>query len=87
MPSSGMWRRVALVRTDRSEEHIASIIKVETISELGMLAETTVHRSLILFTLMTEAIYSSEMSVFNKSLTASPQKTAFSRANLLACSD
>jgi hypothetical protein len=30
-----MWRRVAVVRTDVSEEHIASIIKDERISELG----------------------------------------------------
>jgi hypothetical protein len=30
-----MWRRVALVRTDVSEERIASIIKVERISKPG----------------------------------------------------
>jgi hypothetical protein len=30
-----MWRRVALVRTDVSEERIASIIGVERIGELG----------------------------------------------------
>jgi hypothetical protein len=30
-----MCHRVALVRTDVSEEHIASVIKVERISELG----------------------------------------------------
>jgi hypothetical protein len=35
MPSSGMGRRVVLVRTDVSEERIASIIRVERISELG----------------------------------------------------
>jgi hypothetical protein len=29
MPSSGMWRRVGLVRTDVSEERVASIFKVE----------------------------------------------------------
>jgi hypothetical protein len=34
MPSSGMSQLVALVRTDVSEEHTASIIRVERISEL-----------------------------------------------------
>jgi hypothetical protein len=33
--SSGMWRRVDLVRTDVSEKWIASIIKVKGIMELG----------------------------------------------------
>jgi hypothetical protein len=40
MPSSGMLRRVALVRTDVSEELSASIIKVTRIDELGTLAIT-----------------------------------------------
>jgi hypothetical protein len=35
MPSSGMLRRVALVRTDVSEESISSIIRVKRIGELG----------------------------------------------------
>jgi hypothetical protein len=35
MSSYGMFRHVAFVRTDVSEEHIASIIRVETISEIG----------------------------------------------------
>jgi hypothetical protein len=35
MPSSGMLRRVALVRTDVSEELSASIISVTRIGELG----------------------------------------------------
>jgi hypothetical protein len=38
VPSSAMWRRVDLVRTDVSEERVASIIKVKRISELGTLA-------------------------------------------------
>jgi hypothetical protein len=42
MPSSGMLRRVALVRTDVSEELRASIIRVTRIRELGTtLAVTT----------------------------------------------
>jgi hypothetical protein len=35
MPASGMLRRVALVRTDVSEELSASIIRVTRIGELG----------------------------------------------------
>jgi hypothetical protein len=38
MASSGMLRRVALVRTDVSEERIPSIIGVTRIGELGTLA-------------------------------------------------
>jgi hypothetical protein len=34
MHSSGMSRRVALIRTDVSEEHIVSIIKAKRIGEL-----------------------------------------------------
>jgi hypothetical protein len=36
MPSSGMIRRVALVRTDVSEGRIASIIRVTRIGDLGI---------------------------------------------------
>jgi hypothetical protein len=40
MLSSGMSRRVALVRTDFSEERIASITKVERISTIETSAVT-----------------------------------------------
>jgi demethoxyubiquinone hydroxylase (CLK1/Coq7/Cat5 family) len=40
MTSSGMLRRVALVRTDVSEELSASVIRVTRIGELGTLAVT-----------------------------------------------
>jgi hypothetical protein len=68
MPSSGMLCHMALVRT-------VSIIRVTRINELGMLAVTSnrhVHQllvtanipsSLILVTLMMEALHSSETSV------------------------
>jgi hypothetical protein len=41
MASSGMLRRVAVVRTDVSEERIASIIRVTSISEIGTSALTS----------------------------------------------
>jgi hypothetical protein len=44
MPSSGILRRVALVRTDVSEERIGSIFRVTSIDELGTSAVTS-HRS------------------------------------------
>jgi hypothetical protein len=46
MSSSGMLRRVALVRTDISEELSASIIRVVRIGELGTLAVTSNRRTL-----------------------------------------
>jgi hypothetical protein len=47
MPSSGMLLRVALVRTDVSEESIASIIRVTRMGEVGTpLAVTSNRRTL-----------------------------------------
>jgi beta-lactamase superfamily II metal-dependent hydrolase len=40
MPSSGMLRRVSLLKTDVSEELRASVIKVTRTSELGTLTVT-----------------------------------------------
>jgi hypothetical protein len=62
---------VALVRTDASEESVASIIRVKIISELGrklavaqlLVTANVVPSSLILFALMMEATRSSETSV------------------------
>jgi hypothetical protein len=45
MPSSAMLRRVALVRTEVSEERIASIIKMKRIGELGTTLAVTTNRS------------------------------------------
>jgi hypothetical protein len=44
MPSSGMLRRVALVRTDVSEELSASFIRVTRIGELGTTQAVTGNR-------------------------------------------
>jgi hypothetical protein len=78
MQSSGMLRRVALVRTDLSEELSASIIRVTTIGELGTMLTVTSNRRTLLFTtnvfpslpilvtLITEALHSSENSVLTR---------------------
>jgi hypothetical protein len=65
MTSCGMLRRVALVRTDVSEELNASFIRVTRICELGTTLAVTgvVPSSPILVTLMKEALSSSETSV------------------------
>jgi hypothetical protein len=47
MPSSGMLRRVGLVRTDVSEASIASIIRVKRVSELGTTLEVISNRSML----------------------------------------
>jgi hypothetical protein len=71
MPSSGI-RRVALVRTDVSEELSASIIRVTRIGELGTLTvqllvtANVVPGSPILVTMMMESLSSSETSVLTR---------------------
>jgi hypothetical protein len=78
MPSSGMLRRVAFVRTDVLEERIASIIRVTRIVELLTLmtlrsvlrllfSANVASSSQILVTLMIKAIHSSETSVPTRS--------------------
>jgi hypothetical protein len=77
MASSGMLRRVALVRSDVSEEPSASFIRVTRIGKLGTtLAVTSNRRTLvtgsvvpsspILVTLMEETPSSSETSVLTR---------------------
>jgi hypothetical protein len=79
MASSGMLRRVALVRTDVSKELSASFIRVTRIGELGttlvvffrsvcrlLVTTSVVPSSSILFTLMKEALHSSETSVLTR---------------------
>jgi hypothetical protein len=80
MASSGMLRRVALVRTDVSWELSASIIRVTVtrIGELGttlavtsnrrrlLVAASVVPSSSILVTLMMEKLSSSETSVLTR---------------------
>jgi hypothetical protein len=78
MAYTGMLRRVALVRTDVSEELSASVIRVTRIGELGTtLAVTSNRRTLrkntnvvpsspILVTLIMEALSSSETSVLTR---------------------
>jgi hypothetical protein len=54
MASSGMLRRVTLVRTNVSEELIASIIRVARIGELG----TTLRRLLVTANVPSSPIFS-----------------------------
>jgi hypothetical protein len=54
---------VAHVRTDVSEEHIASIIRVKRNSEAVLLVTANISSWLILFILMMEAIRSTKMLV------------------------
>jgi hypothetical protein len=71
MATSRMLRRMALVRTEVSEDLSASIIKVTGSGELGTLASrllvtTNVPSSLILVTLMMEGLSSPETLVFTR---------------------
>jgi hypothetical protein len=67
MASSGMLRRVALVRTDVSEEPSASFIRVFLRSVRWLLvAACVLPRSPILVTLMKEALGSSETLVLTR---------------------
>jgi hypothetical protein len=77
MASSGMLRRVVLVRADVSEELSASFIRVTRIGELGTTLVVTSNRrtlrrnnvvpsSPILVTMMKEAVSSSETSVLTR---------------------
>jgi hypothetical protein len=79
MASSWMLRRVALIRTDVSEELSASIISVTRIGEVGTLPVNSNRRSVcrllvtanvlsspILVTLIMEALSSSETSVLTR---------------------
>jgi hypothetical protein len=65
MAFSGMLRRVALLRTDVSEELSASLVLLRCVRRLLVTARV-VPSSLILVTLMKEALRSSETSVLTR---------------------
>jgi hypothetical protein len=68
MASSGILRRVALVRTDNSGKLSAYFIRVTRIDELGttLITARIVPSSSILVTLMKEALISSETSLLTR---------------------
>jgi hypothetical protein len=57
MPSSGILRRVALVRTDVSEERSASIIRVTRIGKLRTTLAVTSNRGALLSCDLRKASY------------------------------
>jgi hypothetical protein len=99
MVSSGMLRRVALVRTDVLEETSASFIRVTRIGELGttlaatsnrcsvrqlLVAASVVPSSPILLTLMKEALDFSETSVLTRATRRNiPEDTFFKEKELM----
>jgi hypothetical protein len=86
---------MAVVRTNVSEEHIASIIRLETISELGTTLAVTVLQllvsavpcSLILSNLMVEARRSSETFVLRRATRRHTPKTALLIGTAVKTSD
>jgi hypothetical protein len=71
MSSSGILRRVALLRTDVSEERIASITRATAIGELEITLAVARNRSTqpsspVFLTLMMDTICSSESSVLTR---------------------
>jgi hypothetical protein len=75
MASSEMLRRVALVRTDVSEELSASIIRVTRISEVGTTLTVTSNRRTLL--LVTVSVVPSSQIVFTLMKEAPPPKRLF----------
>jgi hypothetical protein len=69
MASSGMLRRLAVVRTDVSEESRATIIRLTRIGELGTTLVVTSNQRTVFadsVTLLMEALRSSETSVITR---------------------
>jgi hypothetical protein len=83
--SSGTLRRVALVRTDVSEEPSASSIRVTRIGELGTtLAVTSNRRTFVacVVTLMKEALGSPKRRFLQEPHGITSQKTPFFKLNM-----
>jgi hypothetical protein len=68
MISCGIWCRVGLIRSENSEERVASILRMEIISTSSQCASVAnvFSRSSVLVTLMMAAISSSENSVLTR---------------------
>jgi predicted hotdog family 3-hydroxylacyl-ACP dehydratase len=84
MVSSGMFCRVALVRTDVSEEHSAHLVFLRSVRQL-LVTAGVVPSSTILFILMKEELSSSETSVFTRATRRNiPEDIILHRIYLLA---
>jgi hypothetical protein len=77
MASSGMLRRVDLVRTDVSEKLNASFIRMTRIGELGTTLASDVPSLSILVSLMKEALSSSKSRFLQEPHGVTSQKTQF----------
>jgi hypothetical protein len=98
MLSSGILHCVALVRTDVSEEPIASIIRVTRIVELGttsiflpsplrlLVTAKVVTSSLILVTMMIEVLRSSETSALRRATRRNIPADGILLVNITQCS-
>jgi hypothetical protein len=96
MPSSEILHRLAVVRTDVSEERIASIIRVTRIGELGTSAVTNNTNTLpgniihyraqpILVTVMIEAIRYSETSALTRAIRPNIPEDPILQNNTFLC--
>jgi hypothetical protein len=81
MQSSEMLRRISLVRTDVSEECIASIIRVTGIGELGTTLAAVVFLRSVLPLLVTASVVPTSPSLLSLMIeaTVSYQKSIFTR--------
>jgi hypothetical protein len=86
MASSGMLSRVALVRTDVTEERIASIIRVRVLGELGTTLAITnngsTQRTVTFSLTLTHALYVYDHCIYVKIVTFSTHTYGLSKRNV-----
>jgi hypothetical protein len=82
-----MLRRVALVTTDVTGEHMARVIRVTIIAELGTTLAVTSNRRALHRNKMIEALSSSETSYLQEPHGVTSQKTAFLKVTAVKTSN